>query len=144
MSKTTEDTKILVDKAGEAEEYLGKGDRRVHVRYPVCLSVKSGDCSDDPSIPDACPDFILNIGKGGVFVMTDRPSPKGSKVVLNFYIPPGEKTLGEFHGVVVGTNTVDNDYPKGMFIKFTGATGEALALLEDYLEERRLLVDKTA
>lgn len=144
MIRNPYNDKIIVDRAGEADEYVGKKDRRRHVRYPVCLAVRFGDDAHDPSQPDTCADFILNISKGGVFIMTDAPYPIGSKMALHFYIPPDEKTLAEFHGAVVGVNTANNDYPKGMFVKFTDATPESLSLLEDYLEERRSLVDKTA
>jgi hypothetical protein len=130
--------KVFIDRGGTAEGYSGT-ERRKHVRFPVCLAIKYGeDVSED------CLDFILNTSKGGVFVRSDCPLPKGTKVIIHFYIPPEDKLLGKFKGKVVGVNLDDRIYPKGMYIKFIDYTKEDMRTLEDYLEEKRHLVDKTA
>ncbi len=126
--------KLFLDSHGEIIEWDG-GDRRERVRFPVCLSVECKGCNNE-----SCADFILNISKSGVFVMTDRPFEKGAQVTLRFYIPPEEKALSEFEGVVVGENT-NPVYPRGMHIRITGSSPGDLKRLEDFLEGRRHLID---
>lgn len=126
--------KLFLDRHGEIVEWDGK-DRREKVRFPVCLSV---ECRG--YLNESCADFIMNISRSGVFIMTDRPLDKGAKLKLRFYIPPKEKALSEFEGVVVGVNT-NPGYPRGMHIKITGCNPEGLKRLEDFLEGRRHLLD---
>lgn len=130
--------KIFVDHAGEADEITSREQRR-HVRFPVCLSVRYKG-----GVSESCADFVLNIGKGGVFIATDAPAEVGAEVVMRFYIPPGEKLLGEFAGRVVGVNRDRPEYPRGMHIKFVDCPKESLEELEALLEERRNLVDELA
>lgn len=130
--------KLFLDKKGEVEEYEGSKDRHRRVRFPVCLAVKyEGETRQE------CADFILNINKGGVFIMTERPLEAGSNVRLKFYLPPNE-VLSEFEGVVAGVNTDDPRYPKGMHVKFSNCREEELKRLEEFLEEKRHLVDERA
>lgn len=129
--------KFFVDKGGEVEEYSEDAERRKHVRFPVCLAVKYGD-----SVSEVCPDFVLNISKAGVFIKTDSPLPKGSTVVMHFYIPPEDKLLGEFKGRVVEVNQNNPAYQRGMHIKFIHYTKEEMQSLEDYLEGKKRLIDK--
>lgn len=129
--------KIFLDKGGDVEEVDGGADKRTHVRFPVCLEVvfngkETAECSD----------FILNIDRGGVFIMTERPLETGSEIYLKFYIPPVE-VLSEFEGRVVGVNT-DTRYPKGMHVKFINCSKEDLKRLEEFLEGKRHLVDEEA
>lgn len=130
------DDKVFVDRRGVVEEFAGTEKRR-HVRFPLCLAVKYGE-----EVPLVCADFTMNISKGGVYIMTDNPLPKGAKITMHFYIPPQEKLLGEFEGKVVGVNLDDPAYPRGMHVKFMDVNENALSRLEDYLEENRHLVDK--
>lgn len=129
--------KLFVDKGGEIDEFAGK--ERKHVRFPVCLAVKYGE-----DVPEACADFILNISKGGVFIKTDRPLKNGSKITMHFYIPPEEKLLGEFEGEVVGLSPGIPPLPGGMHVKFVNCSEEDMKRLEDFLEEKKHLVDKEA
>lgn len=130
--------KIFVDTHGEVEEYKSDTEKRTHIRFPVCLSVMYNGYE-----PEVCLDFILNISKGGLFIKTDFPFPKGSKIMIHIYIPPESKLLGLFEGEVVKVN--DNpSYVKGMHVKVINSTSEDMQRLEDYLEEKRHLVDKEA
>lgn len=130
--------KIFVDTHGEVEEFQSDTERRKHVRFPVCLSVMYNGY-----VPEVCLDFILNISKGGLFIKTDFPFPKGAKIMIHIYIPPESKLLGHFEGKVVQVS--DNpSYVKGMHVKIINSTSEDMQRLEDYLEERRHLVDKEA
>ncbi len=105
----------------------------------LCLAVKYGD-----TVQGGCVDFILNISKGGCFIVTDSPLKKGSKIIMHFYIPPDRKLLGEFQGEVVAVNIDNPLYPKGMHIKFIHCSEETLKRLEEYLEEKRHLLDEVA
>lgn len=127
--------KVYVKKGEDAEEY--SPERRRHVRFPFCLAVKYGR-----DVPDACYDFTLNISKGGVFIKSNSPLPKGAKIIMHFYIPPENKLLGEFKGKVVRVNADNPAYPTGMHVQFTGHADKDLKRLEDYLEENRHLVDR--
>lgn len=129
--------KIFLDKGGDVEEVEGR-ERRAHVRFPVCLEVKVNGREKDE-----CVDFILNTGRGGVFIMTERPLETGSEIYLKFYIPPVE-VLSEFEGLVVGANTDDPKYPKGMHVKFINCSKDDLKRLEEFLEGKRHLVDEEA
>lgn len=128
--------KVFVDRGGDVEEYGGQ-ERRKHVRFPVCLAVKYGE-----DVAMTCADFILSISKGGVFIRTQRPLEKGARITMHFYIPPEEKLLGEFEGEVVGVNAGDPRYPQGMNVKFINCTEAGLKALEDFLEEKKHLVDR--
>lgn len=130
--------KFIIDKRGEADEYMGR-EKRIHVRFPVCLAVKYGE-----EIPDICADFILNISRGGVFICTETPLKIGSRIVMHFYIPPDKKLLVQFEGEIVAVNTDSSRYPRGIHVKFVRYSQEDLKRLEDYLEERQPLIDETA
>ena len=131
--------KIFLDKGGEVEEVEGATERRAHVRFPVCLEVKVNG-----RFTDECVDFILNTGRGGVFIMTERPLETGTRLQMRFYVPPEEKVLSEFEGVVAGVNRDDPKYPKGMHVKFINCSKDDLQRLEEFMEGKRHLLDKEA
>lgn len=127
--------KILVDQHGEAEEYSYGPERRMHIRFPVCLAV-----SYKGSLPEVCLDFVLNISKGGLFIKSDFPFPPGSKIDIHIYIPPESKLLGVFEGKVVKVS--DNpSYVKGMHVRIINSSSEDMQRLEEYLEEKHHLLD---
>ncbi len=130
--------KLFIDRRGEAEEYEGNGEKRRHVRFPVCLAVK---CGGEPW--EDCADFILNINRGGVFIMTDRPLEIGAEVEIKFYLPPNE-VLSGIKGVVAGVNTDGAEYPRGMQVRFVDVGEGELKRLEEFLEEKRHLIDERA
>jgi len=130
--------KYFIDKKGRAEEvYQDEGIARP-VNFPLCLAIKYGD-----EVPMACSDFLLNTSKGKVFVETDAPLPEGSSVELHFYIPPKIKLLSEFRGVVIPGHSGPHNV-KGSLIKIRDITHSRLRKLEEYLEEKRRLVDRQA
>ncbi|HBG46454.1 MAG TPA: hypothetical protein DDW94_05625 [Deltaproteobacteria bacterium] len=141
--------KLFLDSHGEAVEWDGR-ERREKVRFPVCLAVEVNGRSSE-----SCADFILNISRAGIFILTENPLEKGTKVKLRFSIPPEEKALSEFSippeekalsefdGVVVGANR-DPGYPKGMHIKIIDSGPDELKSLEAYLEGRKHLLDTEA
>ncbi len=127
--------KYFIDIKGRAEEYFqdGKETRKVH--FPLCLALKYGD-----DVSAECPNFLLNTKKGKVFVETDSPLAEGSKVLLHFYIPEA-KLLSEFKGKVIPLQN-ESQRPKGNLIKIRDLTHRRLQKLEEYLEEKRHLVDE--
>jgi hypothetical protein len=128
--------KYFVDKKGRAEEHIKGSIRKKDVHFPLCLAVKYGD-----SVPFECPDFLLSISKGKVFVETDSPLPEGSRVTLHFYIPPNAKLLAEFKGRVIRPprNALKTN---GSYIKIHDFFHAKLHALEQFLEEKRHLVDE--
>ena len=121
------------------EQFIRSNGRRKYIRFPVNLAVKYSDYKvEDYS------NFVLNASKGGVFIKTERPLEKHSRIVMCFYIPPEEKLLGKFEGEVVSVNNNDSYYPKGMHIKLIHHNKEDMQRLEDFLEEKRRLIDITA
>jgi Tfp pilus assembly protein PilZ len=130
--------KFFLDKGGDVEEYTGDQEQRKHLRFPVCLAV---NYHENPTQP--CSDFILSISMGGVFIRTDRPFKTGSKIKMQFSIPPHIKELGEFDGKVVNVNTDNPNHPIGIFVKFINCSERELTRLEDYLEGRKHLLDDT-
>ncbi|RJQ50172.1 MAG: hypothetical protein C4526_12330 [Nitrospiraceae bacterium] len=130
--------KYFIDRKGRAEEiYRDTGEKRP-VHFPLCLAIKYGE-----EVPVSCPDFFLNTDSGRVFVETDSPLPEGSDVMLHFYIPPETKLLLEFKGRVIPRR---GGVPgaKGNLIKIRDITRRRLRKLEEYLEEKRHLVDREA
>ncbi len=130
--------KIFVDKGGEAYEFMSDQDKPIHIRFPVKLAVKL-----DGKFPEFFnySDFILNLNKGEVCIKTDSPLPKGSLLIIHFYIPPEEKLLGEFKGKVVGIDRNNNIYSQAMCVKFTGNFEEDMIRFVAYIEEKKHLVD---
>lgn len=128
--------KLFVDRGGKIDEFFSDRDGIEHVRFPVKLSIKS-----ENKLPLFYSDFILNMNKGEMFIKTDVPMPKDSFIVMHFYIPPEEKLLGEFKGKVIDVNLNNNNYTRGMFVKFIGSFEADMKIFVDYLEEKQHLVD---
>ncbi|MBI4849078.1 MAG: hypothetical protein HY808_10980 [Nitrospirae bacterium] len=128
--------KYFIDKKGKAEEYFRDTRETKQVHFPLCLAVKYGD-----AVPAECPNFLLNTNKGKVFVETDDPLPEGAEVELHFYIPPDTKLLSEFKGRVVPREGSLPD-GKGNLIKIRDFLHGKLHKLEEYLEEKRHLIDE--
>ncbi len=128
---------IFVDKCGEVYKFVSENDRPVHVRFPVKLAVKI-----EEEFPEFFyySDFVLNLNKGEVFIITDSSITKGSALIMHFYIPPEEKLLGEFKGTVMGINH-DNNYPQGMFVEFAGSFENNMVIFTDYMDEKKHLID---
>ncbi len=128
---------IFVDKGGDVYKFMSENDHPEHVHFPVKLAVKV-----EEEFPEFFyySDFILNLNKGEVFIITDSPISKGSVLIMHFYIPPEEKLLGAFEGKVMGINH-DNNYPQGIFVEFTGNFRNDMIIFTDYLDEKKHLVD---
>lgn len=131
--------KFFVENDGKMVEVEGSlREKRTDVRFPVNLAVRYGQ--DEPEVYQ---DFVLNISKGGVYIMTDRLLPEGSIIIMHFYIPPHEKLLAEFRGEVVGVNRSEL-YPQGMHVEFFDVSEASIKRLEEFLEGKRSLLNISA
>jgi hypothetical protein len=130
--------KYFIDRKGRAEEYFQDNQKTKQVHFPLCLAIKYGN-----NVSMDCPNFLLNTKRGKVFVETESPLPESSEVVLHFYIPPHIKLLSEFKGKVIHSQRRAQDV-KGNMIKIRDLTHRKLHKLEDYLEEKRHLIDEEA
>ena len=61
--------------------------RRRAVRKPIRLMVEY------ESTEDFLVDYTANISVGGMFIVTDRPLPKGTLLRMSFRLPGGEETI---------------------------------------------------
>lgn len=103
-------------------------ERRSDIRFPVSLAVRYG--LDEPQVYQ---DFVLNVSKGGVYIVTDETLPEGSIIIMHFFIPPHQKLLAEFRGEVIAVNQTDL-YPRGMHVEFFDVPEADMQQLEDFLE----------
>jgi Tfp pilus assembly protein PilZ len=127
-------SKYFVTK-GDVVKYTGPNLRK-HLRFPVCIAISYHHNPLEP-----CSDFILSISMGGLFIRTEKPLKIGSKIKMQFRIPPDGKDLGEFDGRIVNVNTDNPDHPMGIFVKFIKCSKSELKRLEDYLEGKKHLLD---
>jgi len=134
----SDDNNVFMVQQDSVDEYSSHADRRRHVRFPVELAVRYGE-----DAPVAYDNFVLDITKRDVFIITDEPYPEDTILVMHFYIPPDSKLLAELKGEVKETNTAGR-YPQGMHIEFFQNPEEDIQGLNDYLEERQHLLDKNA
>ncbi|MFQ5687538.1 MAG: PilZ domain-containing protein [Candidatus Scalindua sp.] len=118
-------------------EYSADKERCKHVRFPVFVAIKYGE-----RMCYAFQDFVLNISKGSVFIRTDKQIPEGSGIMLHFYIPPDVQLIGEFEGEVVKADPNNLNYYEGFYVMFIYHSDDELKRLEEFLEEKRHLVDK--
>jgi len=72
--------------------------------------------------------YLVNIGKGGVFIKTSKPLQKREKISLRILLPDGGKEL-EVTGEVIWSSekkhrTPIGEYPPGMGVKFVDLSAE--------------------
>jgi len=127
--------RLYLDSDGKIVKREG-AEHRAEVRFPVFLSVVHHGHSTE-----AASDFILNISKNGAFVLTKTLLPIGTAMTLRFHIPPEQSVLSEFEGIVAGVNIDDPRFPRGMHVKFTACRPEDTKRLEEFLEEKKHLLD---
>jgi hypothetical protein len=130
--------KLFIDAGGHLQERGDDGSAKV-VPFPVCLAIKHAE-----DISETCPNFVLNLDEGWVFIGTGSPLPEGAFVQMHFYIPPENKLLAELSGSVVAFDRNSAYYPEGMLIKFARRSRKELESLEKYIEGNKRLIDKKA
>ena len=128
--------KYFIDVNGEINVLLPAQYEQRPVRFPVELLVHS-----DGFPAFSYNRFALNSSKASLLVETPDPFPLYSPLRLNFYIPPTVKTLGEFSGRVVWTNTTDRKRFRGMGIQLFEKGPGTLNGLVAQLEETQPLLD---
>ncbi len=142
--------RMFINSRGVTREVVPGSDQRHYVRFPVHLAVSYGAVEYEPAGYGAVNDdaeegsriynsFVLNASRGGLFIISERPFPQGSRLHIHFFIPPEEKLIGVFVGEVVGVN-LSSRHPHGMHIKLLSYSADMKQMIA-YLEERLPLLD---
>ncbi len=115
------------DKGGTGD----KGDRRGQ-RIDVSLRIVMNSDFD----LDASDSLMSNLSLGGCFVLTPKPLPVGSPLVLQFKLPGESDGEGiKATGVVRWLREARRESGEGMGIQFTEIRPEHLVILKRFLEE---------
>ena len=72
---------------------------------------------DYKSVDELFSEFATNINEGGIFVETDAPSERGTRVDLQFRLPGSEQPISA-QGTVVRVTEAQAGEPSGMGIEF--------------------------
>jgi uncharacterized protein (TIGR02266 family) len=105
-------------------------ERRRHTRVPTRILLKYGNAEQFFT------DYIQNISRGGIFVPTHNPLPRGTHLHISFSLPYWD-CLIETEGVVVHSihsNSTSGATPSGMGIQFKALSEEALELIDKYVD----------
>lgn len=92
-------------------------DRRIHARYDTELSV------DYSSGENFLFSYITNISKMGIFIRTNRPPARGTRMRIRFGLPDGE--ILKLEGEVVWVNHLrddGDDLNPGVGVRFSNLT----------------------
>jgi len=109
------------------------------VPFPLCLAIRT-----DEAVMTSCPNFVVDVSGLRVFVQTDSPLPIGTQVLMHFYIPPEEKLLARIRGSVAPLDPDSKYYQTGMLISFNLFSRRETERLENYIQEKRHLVNVRA
>jgi uncharacterized protein (TIGR02266 family) len=104
-------------------------ERRKHKRVPAGILIKYGNAEQFFT------DYIQNISRGGIFVPTYNPLPKGTRLRISFSLPYCEALI-ETQGIVVHSVRSDPTLgatPAGMGIQFQTLREEYLELIDKYV-----------
>jgi uncharacterized protein (TIGR02266 family) len=104
-------------------------ERRKHKRVPARILIKYGNAEQFFT------DYIQNISRGGIFVPTYNPLPKGTRLRISFSLPHWD-VLIETQGIVVHSvrsNPTQGTIPAGMGIQFQALREEFLELIDKYV-----------
>jgi uncharacterized protein (TIGR02266 family) len=104
-------------------------ERRQHKRVPARILIKYGNAEQFFT------DYIQNISRGGIFVPTYDPLPKGTRLHISFSLPYWDGFI-ETEGVVVHcvrSNPAKGGAPAGMGIQFQTLREEFLELIDKYV-----------
>lgn len=104
-------------------------ERRKHKRVPARIWIKYGNAEQFFT------DYIQNISRGGIFVPTYNPLPKGTRLRISFSLPYWDALI-ETQGVVVHSvrsNPMQGATPAGMGIQFQTLREEYLELIDKYV-----------
>ena len=104
-------------------------ERRRYKRVPSKILIKYGNAEQFFS------DYIQNISRGGIFVPTHNPLPRGTRLHISFSLPYWEGLI-ETQGTVVHCVRGDpskGTTPAGMGIQFQALHQEYLELIDKYV-----------
>ena len=104
-------------------------ERRQHTRVPAKILIKYGNAEQFFT------DYIQNISRGGIFVPTYNPLPRGTHLHISFSLPYWDRLI-ETEGIVVHsihTNPQIGTLPSGMGVKFQALGKEHLELIDKYV-----------
>jgi len=122
-------TKSLVSEALKGFDEVPREYDRVPKRFKITYS--------SPEALEKC--YISDIGKGGIFVKTEKPLKKDEKVSLKLFLPDGGKEL-EVMGAVAWSSgkkhrTPLGEYPPGMGIRFLNISPEDKGRIQRVLKQ---------
>jgi uncharacterized protein (TIGR02266 family) len=104
-------------------------ERRRYKRVPARILIKYGNAEQFFT------DYIQNISRGGIFVPTYNPLPKGTRLHISFSLPYWDGLI-ETEGVVVHcvrSNPTRGGTPAGMGIQFQTLRKEFMELIDKYV-----------
>jgi uncharacterized protein (TIGR02266 family) len=87
------------------------------------------------SLEDFLAEYAVNISPGGIFISTERPSPVGTMLYLQFSLKDGSKLI-EGMGRVVRVQPGGPGVPKGMGIEFVQFDEKSIDLIAKICEGR--------
>ncbi len=102
-------------------------DRRQHPRYGFQVHVS---CRNVATVFSA---VTANVSKGGCFVQTDSPLPKGTVIWLEFSFTDIPVRLGSIQGRVAWS-TEPGDRPGGMGIEYENIPDVVKELMDEFIE----------
>jgi len=111
-------TKGLVEEALKGFDELKRGYDRMPKKFRISYSSPAAFTKS----------YLLNIGKGGVFIKATNPLKKRENISLRILLPDGGKEL-EVMGEVIWSSekkhrTPIGEYPPGMGVKFVNLSAE--------------------
>jgi uncharacterized protein (TIGR02266 family) len=109
-------------------------ERRRHKRAPTRILIKYSNAEQFFT------DYIQNISRGGIFVPTYNPLPKGTRLRVSFSLPCWDSLI-ETQGTVVHcvrSDPAQGTTPSGMGIQFQALSEEYLELIDKYVNSLML------
>ena len=109
-------SKVSVQSAAEVEP-VDSVERRRSQRAEFLVRI------DYSTVDELFSEFTRDINEGGLFIETEKPSPVGTLVSMQFNLPGCEQPF-QTQGVVVRISPGDDSLPPGMGIEFEELTPE--------------------
>jgi uncharacterized protein (TIGR02266 family) len=88
------------------------------------------------SVDNFVADYALNISKGGLFIQTEHPLPRGTRVRLVFSLPD-LPVIFDLSGVVQWINRAGSEEPCGMGIQFLNLDEKIRQRIEKHIKSIR-------
>lgn len=105
-------------------------ERRQYQRVPAQILIKYRNADQFFT------DYMQNISRGGIFVPTQQPLPKETRLQISFSLPDYDRLITAdgivVHSVQPGSNS--HDGPAGMGVQFHALSEENQQLIDAYVE----------